>query len=199
MRALSILLILSGLAVGAATAYIVADRAPENPTPAKPSGEFRSGPQVGAKLPGTFEPLNLNGPDAGQESCILCRYGSGPGVLVFARRPSDALADLVRRLESASSGAKGEAGACVVVTDTSDGAEQQLKSLAQREKLQHVILGVINAGHLKRYELHPESEVTVIGFTKQIVRLNRAFRAGELTAASATEVAGEVTKLLASN
>ena len=52
------------------------------------AADVKSGPQVGSTLPGPFEPLNLNGPDAGDECCLFCKYGNNPVVMVFASKPS---------------------------------------------------------------------------------------------------------------
>ena len=38
-----------------------------------------SGPAVGANLP-AFEPTHVTGPDAGTETCPVCKYGSRPAV-----------------------------------------------------------------------------------------------------------------------
>jgi hypothetical protein len=191
MRALSILLVVAGIGVGAATAYIAASRTPADPapTPFAPANEFVSGPQVGAKLPGTFEPFNINGSDAGEECCMFCKYGNSPVVMVFAAKPSAAVVELVAKLEKTAASARGPVGACVVVLDTSDAARTELKQLAERQNLKHVVLAVINAGELKRYALHPDAENTVILFNKQVVRVNRAFRAGELTGTATEEIA----------
>ena len=39
------------------------------------AGAVTSGPQLGAKLPGPFAPLNVTGPDAGKKACLFCRFG----------------------------------------------------------------------------------------------------------------------------
>jgi hypothetical protein len=36
-----------------------------------PSDALRSGPQVGERLPGTFDVQNCNGPDAGDTNCLV--------------------------------------------------------------------------------------------------------------------------------
>jgi hypothetical protein len=33
--------------------------------------ELKSGPQVGKSIPGVFNPLHANGPDAGQKLCLV--------------------------------------------------------------------------------------------------------------------------------
>jgi hypothetical protein len=191
MRAVSILLIVCGLAVGGATAYIAANREPVNTGVAPPSGEFISGPQVGDKMPGTFEPLNINGPDAGDECCIFCKYGNNPVVMVFASKPSDKLAELVGKIEKAASEAKGEVGACLIVTETSDATKASLKKLADKQNFKHVVLAVIDAPKMKRYALHPDAELTVLLYSKQVVRENRALKNGELTDKEVEEISAK--------
>jgi len=34
------------------------------------AGTAKSGPQVTEKVPGPFQPLNVNGPDAGKKACL---------------------------------------------------------------------------------------------------------------------------------
>jgi len=188
MRALSIFLVAAGLAVGATTAYLASGLSSgECGTPAA-GGEFASGPKAGAKLPGTFEPVLLNTADAGEECCVLCKFGNDPVVMVFAARPSPALAEMIRGLEKAAAATKGPAGACVVVTDTSDATRAELKALAEKQGLKRVVLGVIDAPKLKHYSLHPEAEATVLFYRKQIVSENRAYKAGEWTEKAAAEL-----------
>jgi hypothetical protein len=33
--------------------------------------DLKSGPQVGESIPGPFNPLNVNGPTAGQKQCLV--------------------------------------------------------------------------------------------------------------------------------
>jgi len=194
MRAFYIAVAVVGLGVGAVAAYL-AGRAPSD---SGGSGEFVSGPQIGAKVPGAFEPLHVNGPDRGDEACVFCKYGNSPVVMIFAQKPSDALAVLVRKVEKAAAEAiGGEVGACVVVTDTSDATKAALTKLADKENLKHVILAVIEPQKLKRYALHSDAEVTALLYSKQVVRANHAFKAGELTEKIVGEIADEAANLYA--
>jgi hypothetical protein len=194
MRLFSIVAVV-GLAAGALAAYFAADRG----TPAR-SGEFVSGPQVGSKIPGAFEPLNINGPDAGDEACLFCRFGNSPTVMVFATKPTEGVAAFTRQVEKAAAVATkagNEVGACVVVTDPGEETRKELARLADKENLKNVILGVIEGRKLKAYELHPDAEVTVLLYDKRVVRVNRAFKAGEFTEKAVGELVPEVTKLYA--
>lgn len=156
--------------------------------------DLKSGPQVGSRLPGPFEPLNLNGPDAGDESCLYCKFGNCPVVMVFASRPSDAVTKLVAELEKAASAAKGEVGACLVVTDTSPAAQKALKTFADDAKLKATVVAVIDAAKLKDYELGKDAEVTVLIYDKRVVRANHAFKTGDLTDKAVTAVTADAAK-----
>ena len=190
MRAFYIAVILVGAGAGAVAAYLAVNR----PVAPAQNPEFESGPQVGSKLPGTFEPFNINGADAGDECCLYCKYGNSPVVMIFASKPSDALGALVTRIEQAAAETKGEGGACVVVTDTGEATKVELTRLAGKENLKHVVLGVIDPKQLKKYALHPDAETTVLLYSKQVVRVNRALKAGELNEKAIAEIADQAAK-----
>ena len=65
-------------------------------------GTAKSGPQVGEKVPGPFEPLNVTGPDAGKKACLYCRNGTHPVVMIFARATSPQLVSLLKRVDAAT-------------------------------------------------------------------------------------------------
>jgi hypothetical protein len=163
------------------------------------SGEFVSGPQVGSKIPGPFEPLNINGENAGEGACLYCRYGNAPVVMIFAAKPSKALTVLIRSIEKAAveAGKTGEVGACVVITESNDVIKDALFKLADKENLKKVVLGMIDPRHLKKnYKLHSDAEVTVLLYSNQFVRVNHAYKAGEMTEKVAAEVGEEAAKFL---
>jgi hypothetical protein len=197
MRAFYIVVAVVGIAAGGVAAYL-AGLTQSRSAPAL-DGEFTSGPQVGAKLPGPFEPLHINGPDRGDEACVYCKYGSSHVVMIFASKPSDALASLVLKIEKAAAeGAKhGEIGACAILTDTSAATKTALGKLADKDDLKQVVLGVIEPDKLKKYALNPDAEVTVLLYSNLVVRVNRAFKAGELTEKAIAELADEAAKFYA--
>jgi hypothetical protein len=165
---------------------------------AAPAADLTSGPQVGSSVPGPFEPLNLTGPDAGDDCCLYCKYGNAPVVMAFAPKPSAGLARLVRKMEAAAAAnPAGEVGACVVVTDTSAATRKALGKLADDANLKHVVLAVIDPGKLKDYELSPAAGATVLLYSRRVVRANHAFRPGELTDTAAAGLAAEMKAHLA--
>jgi hypothetical protein len=83
--------------------------------PLHAGGMLKSGPQKGEMLPGSFHPLNINGPFGKPETkgvsfqrryhSLVCEYGLRPVVVVFARERDDgkdtALLNLLKELEQA--------------------------------------------------------------------------------------------------
>ena len=55
-----------------------------------------------------------------------------------------------------------------------------------------VVLAVIEPGKLKDYELKPDAAGTVLLYSRRVVRVNHAFRAGELTDKAVRAVADDV-------
>ena len=158
--------------------------------------ELQSGPQVGATVPAQFLPLNINGPNAGEEFCLYCHYGNAPVVMIFAAKPSEELAKLVDELEKAALAAGRDAGigACVIVTDTSRETRAWLSKLAFDRNLKKVVLATIEIEKLKDYSLSPKAEVTAILYSNRVVRANRTLAAGELNEKVLGALVSEVQK-----
>ena len=75
-----------------------------------------SGPQAGEKVPGPFKPLNVTGPDAGQEECLYCKNGSRPVVMVFTRELTPGVVTLIKKLDAATvANSEGRLASCVIV------------------------------------------------------------------------------------
>jgi antitoxin component of MazEF toxin-antitoxin module len=56
---------------------------------------------------------------------------------------------------------------------------------------------MIEARFLKKYQLHPDAEVTVLLYSNQVIRVNRAYKKDEFTEKLAREVGEEAAKFLA--
>lgn len=161
------------------------------------AADLKSGPQPGSEVPGAFEPFNLNGPSAGEESCLYCRYGKAPVVMIFARSQSAGLTKLIEKVEAATAGTKeGDVGACVVYLDTADATKSTAKKLADEKKLKTVILSCIKPVDIEDYKIAADADVTVLLYSKRTVRANHAFKAGELTEASVEKVLADLPKIM---
>ncbi|MDB5311584.1 MAG: hypothetical protein JWO38_5786 [Gemmataceae bacterium] len=155
--------------------------------------ELTSGPQVGSTIPGRFEVLVLTGPDAGDESCLFCKYGNARVVMMFARQPSAELSELVRAVEKAAPGVDGlDVGICLVVTDPSTEMKRRLGKFADGANLKHVVLAVVDPAKVTDYALSPDAGVTVLLYSNKVVRSNHAFKPGGLTAKAREAVVAAV-------
>ncbi len=78
------------------------------------AGEYKSGPQPGESIPGSFSPFNINGKYgkkvepggelvAGTHHCLVCEYDLKPVVMIFAREPKDdkLLMELLKKIDQA--------------------------------------------------------------------------------------------------
>jgi hypothetical protein len=157
-----------------------------------------SGPQVGSRVPRPFEPLNLNGPDDGEEACLYCRFGNDPVVMVFARTQSDGLTRLIKATEKAAAENKAkDLGACVDYLDTTDELKAEARNLADAEKLKHVILACIRPDGVADYKIAADADVTVLLYDRRTVRANHTFKKGELTDTAVGRVLADLPKILA--
>src|SRR4051812_21710066 len=60
----------------------------------------KSGPQEGAKVPGPFHPLNVNGENTGKKHCLFCENGDRPVAMIFAREVTPALTKLITYVDA---------------------------------------------------------------------------------------------------
>jgi len=179
--------ILALMAVGVAALTLIAANV----------ANLESGPQVGDKVPGPFEPLHLTGPDAGEESCLFCKYGNDPVVMIFARTQSDGLTKLIAAADKAAEKHKdAELGAAVVYLDTSDPLKKSAKKLADDAKLKLTVLTCIKPADLEAYKIAADADVTVLLYDKRTVRANHAFKKGELTEKAVEKVLADLPKVL---
>lgn len=156
-----------------------------------------SGPQVGERMPGPFEPLHLTGPDAGEESCLFCKFGNDPVVLIFARTQSDGLAKLIAATEKAADKHKDASlGTAVVYLDTSDPLKKAAKKLADDAKLKLTVLSCIPPKDLEAYKIAADADVTVLLYDKRTVRANHSVKKGELTEKTVEKVLADLPKVL---
>jgi hypothetical protein len=157
----------------------------------------KSGPQPGDKVPGVFKPMNVTGPDAGKEECLYCKQGSKPMVMVFARELSPGVVALIKKLD-ATTGAKAGAGlaSCVIVLTDSTDYGPSLAKWAGSEKIANTVLATYAKAGPTKYAIAQDAAVTVLLYTKQTVKANHSFRAGELTERNVDTVLADLEKIL---
>jgi hypothetical protein len=159
---------------------------------------IQSGPQVDDKVPGPYAPLNVNGPEAGKKSCLYCRNGVHPVVMVFAREASPAVMAFVQKLDAATAAnAEHSLGSCVIFCSKAEGLAERLGAWAKQANVSHTILAVGDAGGPPSYHIAPEAGVTVLLYTHRTVKANHAFRAGEFQEKDIATIFADLPKILA--
>ena len=162
------------------------------------AADLRSGPQTGEMVPGPFHPLNINGEDAGKKACLYCKAGDSPVVAIFARSADDAaLKKLITTVEQATAkNAKAELNAFVVFCSNNDKLPAQLKSFADKAKLQNVVLAVDEPAGPEKYNISKEAAVTVVLYKERVVKANHSFARGKLTDRDIETISAEIAKLV---
>lgn len=117
--------------------------------------------------------------------------------MIFAREISDNLTSLVKKIDDATAkNAKCSMGSFVVFCSDEEGLDKKLKSLAEKEKLKKLVLSIDNPAGPKGYNVAKDADVTVVLYTKRNVKVNYAFKKGELKEADIDKIVGEISKIL---
>jgi hypothetical protein len=154
----------------------------------------KSGPQVGDKVPGPFEPFNITGANADEECCLFCKFGNDPVVMIFAREQSEPLTALLKKIDTLNGKyKKQDLNSCAIVIDKSVKVKAGLKVLAVKEEFKHIILATMDDAP-KEYAVGKDADVTVLIYKGAAVKANHAFRKGELTEKAIEAIAKDVGK-----
>jgi hypothetical protein len=162
------------------------------------AADIESGLQVG-EYPGAFNVADVTGPSAGQKLCYRCRYGSQPVVSIFARKIDDNVTKLVKEIDGVVGKHRDERMAAFVVllTDSPDDAEGQLKKVASDNKIGHTPLTVFeNTVGPAKYKINKDADVTVMMWVESDVKVNHAFAADALNADAISKVVSDTQKIL---
>jgi hypothetical protein len=168
--------------------------------PVLASGTATSGPQVKEKVPGAFLPLNVNGSEAGTKSCLYCRNGTNPVVMIFARETTPQLVTLLKRVDAATLAHGNESlGSCAIFCSDAAGLPGQLAQLAKQSHLNQIILATFAASGPPRYKIAPDADVTVLLYTHGTVKANHSFKRGELGAGNIDTIMADLPLILNGN
>ena len=161
------------------------------------AADVKSGPQVGEKILSVFHPLNCNGEHQGERYCLICKNGSNPVAMIFARQINPELTKLIKRIDQATGNNKERRmGSFVVFLGDSEKLEAEVKELATREKVQQCILAIDNPEGPKDFDIGPDAEVTVVLYAKLTVKANHAFKKGELNDKAIDAILADLSRML---
>lgn len=119
--------------------------------------------------------------------------------MIFARQISGPLTGLVKQLNDATLKHKNaKLGSFVVFLSDDGGMAEKVIALAEKEKIEHTILGLHEAEGPGGYNLAAEADVTVVLYTGRTTKANYAFMPGKMTADDVTRIIADLSKILPS-
>src|SRR5262245_52033145 len=113
--------------------------------------------------------------------------------MIFAREISDNLTSLVKKIDAATVKNTGcKMGSFVVFCNDDESLKDKLKELAEKEGLKKCILTIDNKAGPDKYEIAEDADITVVYYDKRNVKVNRAYKKGELSAKEVDSVVEEI-------
>jgi hypothetical protein len=165
--------------------------------PAFAAEPLKSGLQAGERLTNIFEPLNVTGPYAGEQHCLVCEMGLNPVAMVFAREVNEPLVALLSKLDKATEKNRDvQLGSFVVFLSEKEGLKEQLENVAKKQGLQHTILSIYDPAGPEDFNVAKDSDVTVVLYRQHLVKANHAFRKGELNEQAVEKIVGDLPKIV---
>ncbi len=117
--------------------------------------------------------------------------------MVFAREVTDSLTSLVKKIDEATQKNRdARMGSFVVFCNDDEGLKKKLEDLADKEKLKKTILTIDNPAGPEGYEIAKDADVTVILYVSRTVKVNHAYKKGELNDREIDRIMSEIPKIL---
>jgi hypothetical protein len=158
---------------------------------------LRSSLQPGERIAAEFHCLNVTGKHAGKRHCLVCENGLSPVAMVFARSVDEPLLRLLVQLDAATAkNAKSEMGSFVVFLSADAELPAQLKKLAGKHSLKHLVLSVYDPAGPDGFQVAKEADVTVVLYREFIVGANHAFKKGELSDVASAKIVADLPRIL---
>ncbi len=159
--------------------------------------KLKSGPQVGEKVPGPFEPLNINGDNAGKKFCQYCINGQNPVAMVFTRSASEPVKKLVKELDAATvKNSDAKMGSFFVFLSDDEGMAKKLESMAKKDDLKKTVLTLDNQTGPENYNIAKDAEVTVVLYKDRKVVKNYTFKKGQMKDKDVAKVIADLPEIL---
>jgi hypothetical protein len=158
---------------------------------------LESGLKAG-EIANMFSVRAVTGPYRGKTLCYRCQLGNSPVVCIFARRITASLESMFKQLDARIACGNDDLKALVVfLAQDAKKSAASLETLAGRCSLDHIPLTMANNAHgPEDYRIADAAEVTILMWKGPTVRVNRAFRLGELSEAEVKNVLLDLAKVL---
>ncbi len=87
-------------------------------------------------------------------------------------------------------------GSFVVFCSDDEGLKDKLKELAEKEHLKKTILTLDNPSGPSKYEVAKDADITVILYNEREVKVNRAYKKGELSNKEIEAIVADIPKII---
>ena len=143
-----------------------------------------------------FDVADITGPNKGKTLCYRCGYGDAPVVCVFARKTSEPLANLVKKIDAKIGENDSLKSFVVIMSRDGEKTTEALQKLAKDAGLKNVPLTMMGEKDgPPDYEISADSDVTVLMWNEGKVKSGYGFK-GELTDKDIETILSGIPKLL---
>ncbi|MCX7666981.1 MAG: hypothetical protein N2112_15720 [Gemmataceae bacterium] len=154
-----------------------------------------SGIPVGQR-PGPYSFLVATGPQRGQQTCYVCETGDNPGCVIFARKVSDSLGQLLLKIEPVVSREKSPIKTWMTILGEKTISIDNLGQWSKAQGLKSIPVGIFDdEDGPPSYKISQDAEITVLIFNQKKVVNNFAFRSGELNEKSIKQIVESLSNL----
>ncbi len=162
------------------------------------AAELKSGIEIGGRV-GPYTVNDCTGPNAGKSLCYRCSYGGRPVVNIFTRDMNGDVQELIAKIDEKVGQNRDQKMAAFVVhlTDDADKSSSELKKVADSKKIKNTPLTNFEgqAGP-SSYKIAKDADVTVLMWVKGKVKVNHAFKKGDLSKDKIDSLVKETSKIL---
>jgi hypothetical protein len=107
------------------------------------------------------------------------------------------LTSLVKKIDEATEkNRNARMGSFVVFCSDEEGLKKKLEDLAEKEHIKRTILTIDNPAGPEGYDIAKDADVTVLLYVGQKVKVNHAYKKGELTESEINRILSELPKIL---
>jgi len=156
------------------------------------------GLEVGTPV-NAFYVKDVTGPAAGTKLCYRCRYGDRPVVSIFARDLNGEVKSLIHEVDTAvgANQAKDLKAFVVLLSDEPEAKEAALKEVAAQSKVTNTPLTTFDGNIGPRdYKITQDAQVTVMMWVDGKLKVNEAYKPGELTKDKIQSLLGKTSQIL---
>ena len=117
--------------------------------------------------------------------------------MIFAREVTDGLTSLVKKIDEATEKNRDcRMGSFVVFCSDEEGLKKKLEELADKEKIKRTVMTIDNPAGPEGYDIAKDADVTVLLYSRRKVKVNRAYKKGDLTEREINRIVSDLSKIL---